>query len=250
MKPIIIANWKMNLSAGQSIELATVLKESLAEEKKKEVVICPSFSALAGVGQAISGSEIKLGSQDIFWESRGAYTGEESPKFLRELDCRYALIGHSERRQYLLETDEMTHLKVKAGYAANLTPILCVGETFAERQEGQADNAIFRQVVRALSGIELTANEQLVIAYEPVWVIGSGRPIEAPEAEHAFRLIHHALLDFWPPAIIRNNIRIISGGSVDAGNAAQFTGLDHFAGFLVGGASLKAEEFTAIINKF
>lgn len=247
-KPIVIANWKMNLSVTQSGKLAQAMRDLLADEINSEVVICPSFTSLSDVAKVLSGSLIRLGSQDVFWEERGAYTGEESPKILEEIGCKYAIIGHSERRQYLGETDEISHLKVKASLGYNLNPILCVGETYAERNQGQADNVIFRQVVRALSGIDITPNQQLVIAYEPVWVIGSGRPIEPKEAQHAINLIYQAVLDFWPSVIIKNNVRIIYGGSVDSGNAGEFVSLDHLAGFLVGGASLKEEEFLKIIK--
>lgn len=248
-KPIIIANWKMNLSVAQSGELARIMKKSLADAADSEVVVCPSFTALAEVSREIRGSIIRLGSQDVFWEERGAYTGEESPQTLTEIGCQYAIIGHSERRQYAGESDESSRLKIKTCLANGLNPILCVGETYAERNQGQADNVVFRQVVRALSGIDITPNQQLVIAYEPVWVIGSGRPIEPKEAQHAFNLIYQAILDFWPSVIIKNNVRIIYGGSVDGGNAGEFAPLEHFAGFLVGGASLKSDEFSDIIKQ-
>ena len=250
MKPIIIANWKMNLTIAESAKKAKFLVKEFKKLEEQEVVICPSFSALYLVKEEIKKSPLKLGAQDIFWEDLGAYTGEESPKVLRELGCDYAIVGHSERRQNLIESDEMIHRKIKSALGNSLTPVLCVGETFEERQEGQTGNVIFYQLVRALTGIDLIPSEQLVIAYEPVWVIGSGRAIEPAEAEEAFKLIYHTILDFWPASIIKNNVRIIYGGSVDSGNVKSFIGLEHFAGLLVGGSSLKEEELVKIIRSF
>ncbi|MFA6593755.1 MAG: triose-phosphate isomerase [Candidatus Buchananbacteria bacterium] len=250
MKKIIIANWKMNLNPAASVVLAHDLAKILSGDvlEQKDVVLAPSFSALALVAEEIKKDEIALGVQDIFWEERGAFTGCESPKFLRDAGCRYALVGHSERRQNLGETDEMAHLKLKAALAAGLTPILCVGETYDERREGQTGNVLLRQVNSALQGVNLLADEHLVVAYEPVWVIGSGQAIEPAEAEEAFRIIWQQIIDNMPMAVAKSNVRIIYGGSVDSSNAGDFVSLDHFNGFLVGSASLKAEELAKVIE--
>jgi triosephosphate isomerase (TIM) len=251
MKPIIIANWKMNLDSSASVNLAKEYEAIIPESElaNKDIVACPSSSCFIPVAEIFNRNPISLGVQDIFWESKGAFTGCESPKFLYNEGCRYAIIGHSERRTFLKEDNEIVHKKIKETLDWGIIPILCVGETYEERAGGLADNVIMSQVIRGLSGVDLTANDQLVIAYEPVWVIGSGRPIEASEAEEAFRIIHQAVIDLWPLTVVNNNIRIIYGGSVDGSNASEFVNLDHFKGFLVGGASLRAEEFLSIIKQ-
>jgi len=251
MRKLVIANWKMNLNFRESLKLAQALITTIPEQElfKRDVAVCPSLSSLLLVAEIIKKSSLTLGCQDVFWEDQGAFTGCESPKFLFEAGCRLALIGHSERRENFKETDEMVHKKTEAALAAGLTPVICVGETYQQRSEGRTDNVIMSQTIKALSGLSLLPKEQLVLAYEPVWVIGSGRAIEPEEAEHAFRIIHQSLLDLFPLTIARNNIRIIYGGSVDGGNAGEFAGLEYFDGFLVGGASLKPEEFTSIIKQ-
>lgn len=251
MRPIIIANWKMNLGYRDSLKLAEDLVRAIPEAElyKKDVVVCPSASSLLIVAEMFKKHHIVMGAQDVFWREQGAFTGCESPKFLWEAGCRLAIIGHSERRQNLQETDAMVNQKIKAALVAGLAPILCVGETYEERAAGKTDNVIMGQTIKALSGIQLLANEQLVVAYEPVWVIGSGRPIEPEEAEHASRIIYQTLLDLFPLTIVQNNIRIVYGGSIDGSTVSDFTGLEYFGGFLVGGASLHAEEFASIIKQ-
>ena len=248
MKPIIIANWKMSLGVKASVKLASAIDDKLIAIKNKEVVLCPSFSSLYGVGETIKKTKLKLGAQNVFWQERGAYTGEEAPATLCELGCQYVIVGHSERRQNIYETDEMIHNKIRICLENKLTPILCVGETYGERQGGYANDAVFYQLIKSLSGLTLSGNRQLVIAYEPVWVIGSGRAIEPLEAAKAFRLIHRTLYDLWPERVVNKHIRIVYGGSVDAKNAASFSNLEFFSGFLVGGSSLKAEQFAGIVR--
>lgn len=250
MRSIIIANWKMNLNYRDSMRLAREFAETMAKKRShdQDIVVCPSISSFLLIAEILKEAGVKMGVQDVFWEDKGAYTGCESPKFLHEAGARYAIIGHSERRQHLAETDEMIHQKIKATLEAGIIPILCVGETAEERRAHRTDHIIASQVIKALSGIDLIPSEQIVVAYEPVWVIGSGQAIEPAEAEHAFRLINQSVIDLWPLTIRQNNVRIIYGGSVDGANASDFTKLDHFKGFLVGGASLKAEEFVKIAN--
>lgn len=216
----------------------------------KDIVICPSTSNLLLVAEAVKESNVSLGVQDVFWEDEGSYTGCESPKFLHAAGCSYAIIGHSERRKYLGETDEMANKKVKAALSSGITPILCVGETFEERRQGMTDKVILNQAIKALASIDLLPSEQIVIVYEPVWAISGfgGRAVEPQEAEHGFRLIHQTLVDLWPLTIVKNNARIIYGGSVDAQNAAGFINLEHFGGFLVGVKSLQGEEFARIVK--
>ena len=252
-KNIIIANWKMNLGLSQTISLTKDILNGLKKIKKDwskiDIVFCPSFPYLAEVNNLVKRLKIDFGAQDCFWEERGAYTGEISPLQLKEMGCRYVIIGHSERRLNLNEDDEMVHKKVKAALDIGLIPILCVGETFEERQKGIKDYVIINQVSRALEGIDLKASQQLVIAYEPVWVIGTGQAVSPEEAEYVNRIILQRVIDLYPLPIVRNNIRIIYGGSVDRLNIKNFIEQETIDGVLVGGASLKAAEFVEIINR-
>lgn len=245
-KPIIIANWKMKLSVSQSAALAKEIKAKAGN--RAEVAVCPSFTCLEAVGKVLAGSQIKLGAQDCFWENNGAFTGEVSADQLKDAGCEFVILGHSERRQYLLESDEMVHKKVRLAIQEGLTPIVCVGETFDQRQIGAADYILIQQTTKALEGVEFGPKQKIIIAYEPVWVIGSGQAIEPEQARMAHQVIRHVLFDLFPPERAKNNFSVIYGGSVDGGNVHSFTGLEGIDGILVGGASLKAEDFLAVIN--
>ena len=245
-KPIIIANWKMKLGTNEAVNLAKEIKKGTNQEN--EIVICPSFVSISEVGEILKGSQIKLGAQDCFWESEGAYTGEVSAKQLRELGCEFVILGHSERRQYLKETDEVIHSKIRLALNFDLVPILCVGETFEQRQEGAKDYVLIQQVTKALEGIEIDSAKQLIIAYEPVWVIGSGQAIDPAEAAAAHQVIFQCLFDLFPSQLVKSNLRIIYGVSVDESNISNFVSLENTDGVLVGGASLKAKNFLAIIK--
>ena len=251
MKPIVIANWKMQLDYHESLKLAEELKDLLSDNllAGREAAVCPSFTSLLLISEALKDSNIKLGSQDAFWADKGAFTGCESPQLLYDLGCRYAIIGHSERRQYLGETDAMVNRKIKSALASGLIPIVCVGETREEKAGGRTDAAIIRQIQKAFEQVDLIPTEQAVIAYEPVWVIGSGRAVDPQEAEHAFAVIHQTLIDILPPSIAENNIRLVYGGAVDAGSAEGFAGIKRFGGLLVGGASLNAQSFADIVSR-
>lgn len=245
-KPVIIANWKMKLSLAESADLAQEIKKDLDTEN--EIVICPSFISLLEVGKILKKSKIKLGAQNCFWESEGAYTGEVSAKQLKESGCEFVILGHSERRQYLKETDEMVHKKIRVALNFGLTPIVCVGETFEQRQDGAKDYVLIQQTIKAFEGIEIDSDQQIIIAYEPVWVIGSGQAVEPKEAVSAHQVIRQSLFDLFPAVLVENNFRIIYGGSVDSSNVSDFTRLENTAGVLVGGASLKAKDFLALIQ--
>jgi len=248
---IIIANWKMNLSLEESVTLVKAIDERIGKLKELELVICPSFVFLDRIGQFLSNkkSKIKLGAQDIFWEEKGAYTGEISGKMLKEMGCEYVIIGHSERRGYLNETDEMVHQKVKTALDERLIPIICVVESFRERGSGQKDYVVIKQVNYALKGIEVVGSQKIIIAYEPVWVIGSGQAVKPEEAEYTHQVIRQALLDLYSPDLIEKNFRIIYGGSVDGKNIKSFLQREMVDGVLVGGASIKVETFIALVNK-
>lgn len=243
---IIIANWKMQLNLAEAKNLAEALKN--ISDNKKEIVVCPSFVSLTAVGNILKKSKVKLGAQDCFWEARGAYTGEISTEELKAAGCEFVIIGHSERRQYLNETDEMVHQKVKAAVAAEISPIICVGETFEQRQMGARDYILIQQTTSALQGIKIDFPQRVIIAYEPVWVIGSGQAVLPADAAAASQVIRHILFDFFPFELVKNNFLIIYGGSVDSNNVSSFSTQESIDGFLVGGASLKAKDFISIIR--
>jgi len=249
-KTIVIANWKMNLKPADSLQLAEeVAKQEQDWPAEVEVVVCPTFDSLKDVALKLSKTKIGLGSQNCFWEDEGAFTGEVSPKVLKELGCRYAIVGHSERRQYLGETDEMVSKKVMAALRNGLVPVICVGETFEERKEGRKDFVIMEQTRKALKGVKLLSDDHLIVAYEPVWVIGSGQAVLPEEAEHANRVIKQTLLDSFPLAMVDGQTRIIYGGSVNPGNVKGFTGQPTVDGILVGGASLNSATFGELIKQ-
>lgn len=250
-KKIIIGNWKMNLGIDKSVALAKELhrllnRPSVAPEV--ETVICPSFLALYSVGKVIEGSRLLLGVQDIFWHDSGPYTGEISASSVAALGCRVAIVGHSERRVYLNENDAMANQKVQAALVAGLIPILCVGETYDQRRDGLTDMILATQVIEGLKGLTMKLGQRIIIAYEPVWVIGSGRAIEPAEALHAAQVIRQALIDLFPLDVVRNQTRVIYGGSVDENNIKQFTGMTEIHGALVGASSLVPEKFAGIVR--
>lgn len=248
--PYVIANWKMQLNLEESIKLFNEMKSGLPANNKVEVVVCPNFIALSEINKINgSGVNIKLGGQDVFWEDVGAYTGEISAKMLRGVNCEYVIIGHSDRRKYFNESDEAIHYKIRAALNAGLTPIVCVGETFKERQEGKKDYTIINQVTKALSGIDLQGAEKVIVAYEPVWVIGSGQAINSEEAEYMHQVIKQTLFDLFSVSAVESCFRIIYGGSVNENIVKRFLVEPSIDGVLVGGASLSADKFLGIIKE-
>lgn len=245
-KPLIIANWKMKLGLAESRDLAFRIKK--AKISSAEIILCPSFVSLEAVAHILKGSRVRLGGQDCFWEASGAYTGEVSAKQLKEVGCDFVILGHSERRQYLKETDEMIHKKVRLALSVGLTPIICVGETFEQRQVGAKDYILIQQTTKALEGVEIRPEQQVIIAYEPVWVIGSGQAVAPAEAQAAHQVINQVLFDLFEASLAKNNFSIVYGGSVDEGNIADFVSLENTAGVLVGGASLQEKDFLAVIK--
>jgi triosephosphate isomerase len=252
-KKIIIANWKMNLNLAQTISLTKDIFNGLKKFKKDlakiDLVLCPSFPYLIEVKKIISKLNISLGAQDCFWEECGSYTGEVSPLQLKEIGCQYVIVGHSERRENLKETDEMVHEKIKTILKNDLIPIICIGETFEERQKGLKDYIIINQISKVLEGINLTTDKKIVVAYEPVWVIGSGRALNPIELDYINKIIFQRLIDLYPLLIVKNNFRIIYGGSVDRKNIKKFLEREMVDGVLVGGASLKASEFIEMVKQ-
>ncbi len=240
----LIANWKMNLTAADSqVHVKNIIKNITPYLAGVHAVICPAFTALATVGEILNNTQVSLGAQDCFWEESGSFTGEVSPGMLKDLGVSHIIVGHSERRQQLNETEEMINKKMQAVLRAGLVPILCVGETFSERQLGRKDFVIAGQVESALKNIQLV-NKNILIAYEPVWVIGSGQAVKIDEAEHAARVIKQVLIDLYPNLDLKKEVGILYGGSVDAKNISYFTSSHVLDGVLVGGASLDADEFS------
>lgn len=249
MKSIIIANWKMNLDLKKSLVLADKIKKQVAN-LKSEAVICPSFTALSEVGKKIKRSKIALGAQDVFYEESGAYTGEESIKTLKDLGCSYVLIGHSERRIHLGENDEMINKKIKIALKNKLTPVFCLGESLVVRERQGVEKFIIEQLQNGLEGVSINKSSQIIIAYEPIWAIGTGKNIKPEDAEKVFMIIRDQLKKIWPLSIVKNNVRLIYGGSVNDKNCVEFAVRSSAQGLLVGGASLKADEFVSIIKNF
>ena len=248
---IIIANWKMKLDMPASLALAKEYQVKFKSgTEDKEVVVCPATIVIAEINKILAGGKIWLGAQNVFWEERGAYTGEISVKMLEQAGCRYVIIGHRERRQYLLENYQMIHQKLKEVLSdSRLIPIVCIGETLKEKEAGKRDYVIVDQLQQALGGIQLLSQQQVIIAYEPVWAIGTGQVITPLDAENMHEIIRASLVDLFGIDIINKQFRIIYGGSVDSANVAGFSELDNIDGLLVGGASLKAEEFLQIVKK-
>ena len=245
-KPIIAGNWKMHLTLQEAQALVSQLKAS-CQTNAVDVVVCPPFTVLTTVRQALQGSSIGLGAQDLFWELQGAFTGEVSPTMLVDAGCRYVVIGHSERRQHFGETDETVHRKLAAALAQGLTPIVCIGETLAEREANRTFDILTRQLTGAFAGCESWDCAKIILAYEPVWAIGTGKNATPEQAEEA-----HAFIRQWIGtrcgASVAESIRIQYGGSVNAANAASLLRQPNVDGALVGGASLKADAFNAIVK--
>ncbi len=252
-RPIIAGNWKCHLLSSEAVSLIQSLRKVLDGLEGPEVVVCPTFTSLASVKQALAGSSIGLGAQDLFWELQGAFTGEVSAPMLVDAGCRYVIIGHSERRRFFGETDEMVHRKLQAALTSRLTPIVCIGETLEEREQEQTLEVLRRQLRGALNGPtggdHFAAKDlaHLVLAYEPVWAIGTGRnatPEQAQEAQHFIR--EWLSSAFGQP--FAESVRIQYGGSVTAANALSLLSQPDVDGALVGGASLKADSFVAIVK--
>jgi len=241
--PIVAANWKMHTTVRTALELCQSLREGIDGVRGVEKVVCPPFVFLALAREALAGSSIKVGAQNVFWEEKGAFTGEISPPMLADF-CEYVIIGHSERRKYFGEMDETVNRRLKAAMAQGLRPIFCIGETAEEQQAGRTEEVLLRQVRQGLAGIEIPAG--FVVAYEPVWAIGTGVPATGAMANEAIALIRRELASLYGGEVAEA-ARIQYGGSVDGGNIGEFMAQPEIDGALVGGASLKADVFTTIV---
>ena len=237
----------MNKTAAEGKALADALKLELADETKVDVVLCPPFTAISAVSDETSGSQISVGAQNMHWEASGAYTGEISAEMLRDLYCRYVILGHSERRQFFGETDEKVNLKTKAAIAAGLKPIVCVGETLEEREAEKIEEVITTQINESLAGIEASDLKNLVVAYEPVWAIGTGLTASPEQAQEVHALIRSLLTKLSDEATA-GAVRIQYGGSMKPGNAAELLAQPDIDGGLIGGAALDAASFIGIVK--
>lgn len=245
--PIVAGNWKMNKTVEEARSLVFEMSQKLRLIQGVEKVICPPFPALLPVSALLLGTDIGLGAQNLHWEEKGAFTGEVAPNMVAEF-CKYVILGHSERRAYFGETDETVNKKVRAALAHDLTPIICVGETLNEYESGQTGEVVRRQISRGLADVDPAKASRLIVAYEPVWAIGTGKAssgenANAVVAEH----IRPALASLFG-AEAAQTIRVQYGGSVTAANAAEFFDQPEIDGALVGGASLKVDEFIAIVQ--
>lgn len=246
-KPIIAGNWKMHKTVGEALALVRELCGITASVTDVEIVICPTFTALYPVHMAICEGPLRLGAQNMHWEAQGAYTGEISPAMVKEVGCTYVIIGHSERRQYFGETDDTVNKKVKAAIAAELIPIMCVGETLEQREAGITEGVVGRQVRQGLTGLTAEQIAEMVIAYEPVWAIGTGRTASSEDANAVCRFIRQVVTEL-AGTDSAEKVRIQYGGSVKGENIAELMAKSDIDGALVGGASLDAESFAKIIK--
>ncbi len=246
-KKFVAGNWKMNTTLPEAKALATAVAQGVGSSSAVTVAVCPPFPWLVSVAEALKGSTVALGAQDVHNETKGAFTGEVSPGMLKEAGCQYVIIGHSERRHILHETDISINHKVHTAVDAGLSVILCVGETLAERDRNMAERVFQRQLFSALAGINDTQLLQVVIAYEPVWAIGTGRTATPEQAQAAHAFIRGKVLTLHGEKIA-NALPILYGGSVTPETAAGLFSQPDVDGGLVGGASLKADQFLAIVK--
>jgi len=244
--PIIAGNWKMNNTISQSIQLINEIKNKPLNENV-EVVVAVPFTSLSDVKRSLEDSSIKLAAQNMHWETKGAYTGEISPLMLKEIGVEYCIIGHSERREYFKETDEMVNKKVKAALDFDIKPIICVGETLEQRENKEAEKVVERQLLKALEAVEAESIKDIVIAYEPVWAIGTGRTASKEDADQMCGFIRK-IIGYKYDEEAAETIRIQYGGSVKPDNITELMNMENIDGALVGGASLVAEDFIKIVN--
>ena len=246
-KPIVAGNWKMNKTSDEAEALAKSVVDAVSGVDEVDVVICPTFTALERVAGVVKGTSVGLGAQNVYWEAEGAFTGEISTAMLLTCGCTHVILGHSERRQFFGETDETVNRRVKAALAAALSPIVCVGETQQERESGVTDDVVRGQVTGSLAGLSPEEVGKLVIAYEPVWAIGTGLTATPEQAEEVHALIRSVLADGFGQDTA-DAVRIQYGGSVKPDNAAILFSQPNIDGGLIGGAALDAESFASVVK--
>ncbi len=246
-KPLVAGNWKMNKTVEQATLLVADLLPGLEAVRTVDRVLCPPFTSLMVLSGMLAGTEVGLGAQNLHWEESGAYTGEVSPLMVKEF-CKYVIIGHSERRGYFGETDQGVNFKVKSAFAHELLPIVCVGETLEEYEGGRTESIVTDQVKKDFEGIDSTNAEKLIIAYEPIWAIGTGKAAGPEQANDVIKnIVRNSLASLFGGEIAQK-IRILYGGSVKAHNSGEFFSQSDIDGGLIGGASLKPEDFVKIVE--
>jgi len=246
-KKLVAANWKMYKNPDQTREFFQAFLPLVADHTRDEIVVCPPYTDLHAAVESTTGSNVAIGAQDMYWKEEGAFTGEISPGMLLAAGCTHVIIGHSERRQYFGETDDTVNLKLKAALEAGLTPIVCVGEVLEEREAGLTEDVLRRQCLRAFHAISAKKASRLVIAYEPVWAIGTGKTATPQLAAEAHSLIRTEAAKAFGDRLAEN-MRILYGGSVKPENAKSLMAEEEIDGALVGGASLDAKSFAAIVK--
>ncbi|OGW87423.1 MAG: triose-phosphate isomerase [Omnitrophica bacterium RIFCSPHIGHO2_02_FULL_46_11] len=246
-RPFIAGNWKMFKTISEGINLINIIKAGVHRITECDVVVCPPFTALKAISEAIEDTKIDLGAQNMYSETEGAFTGEISPVMLKDVRCRYVILGHSERRQIFKETDELINGKVKVALKYNIVPILCLGETLEEREARRAFEVVKKQFDHSLKGLKPEEIERVILAYEPVWAIGTGKTATPEQAEQMHSYIRR-LLNEQCGETTGERVKILYGGSVKPDNIAQLMAKPHVDGALVGGASIKAEAFIQIVT--
>ena len=245
-KPIIAGNWKMNMTPAEAERLVAELIP-LVKDAACEVVVCPPYVDLALVGKLLVGTNIKLGAQNIHWAPKGAFTGEISADMLLAMGVSHAIVGHSERRQYFGETDETVNKRAKAALEANITPIICVGESLEQREGGVTETIVSKQTVAALAGFSAEDVVRSVVAYEPIWAIGTGKTATNEDANTTIKVIRDAIAGVYGQKVA-DEVRIQYGGSMNAKNATELMAMPEIDGGLIGGASLKSEDFSKVVH--
>ncbi len=240
-------NWKLNKLVGEAVDTVEALKSLVAGVTDKDIVVCPTFTALQSVGKALEGSNIQLGAQNCYTKESGAFTGEISPQMLKDVGCTWTIIGHSERRQYFGESDELLNEKLKFALASGLKVMFCVGETLEERESGKMNEVLSRQMINGLAGLSTEDFANISVAYEPIWAIGTGVTASPEQAEEAHAFVRGIVADKFG-SDVADALRIQYGGSVKPGNAAELMAKPNVDGALVGGAALDAESFAEIVN--
>jgi len=246
-KPLIAGNWKMFKTAKEAALMIEELKAKVSDVKDREIALCPTFTALESAVRAAKGSNINIGGQNVFWEEKGAFTGEIAPNMLKDIGCKFVIIGHSERRQYFGETDETVNKRIFAALKAGLFPIVCVGETLEQRESDKTFSVIETQTKNGLKGLSVEQMKNIVVAYEPVWAIGTGKTATPAQAQEVHAFIRKLLKDLFG-AEISAITRILYGGSVKPDNMKELMECEDIDGGLVGGASLEAESFAKIVK--
>ncbi len=244
-RPLIAGNWKMHKTVGEAVSLVRELRENLKDVDDRDILVCPPFTAIKAVADQLEGSNIKVGGQDMFWEDSGAYTGEISADMLKDAGATFVIIGHSERRKYFGETNETVNKKIKKALEKGLIPIMCVGETLEQREEGKAFDVVTDHVLGGLEGLSAEQVKKVAIAYEPVWAIGTGKTATPEDADAMHAHIRKLLNEKWG---VGEEVIILYGGSVKPENIDSLMAMENIDGALVGGASLKADSFTRIVK--